>query len=94
MKGIATFLLIAFVLVSFAGVAFAKEISGSVTAVDAAKGTLKVKSEKLEAGFDCDGSLLKNVKVGDQVTVVYSEKGGKKTVTKITPMKMKPASGY
>jgi len=95
MKSLTSLLLIAFVLLAFTGVALAKEMSGEVTAVDAAKGTLTLKSEKLEAGFDCEeGSLLKNVKVGEQVTVEYKEKGGKKVVTKITPKKKKAAGGY
>ncbi len=95
MKGTISLLLIVSVLFTFVGVAIAKEMSGQVTAVNAEKGTLTLKSEKLEAGFDCEeGSLLKDVKVGDHVTVEYKEKGGKKIVTKITPMKKKQSGGY
>ncbi len=95
MKGTISLLLIVFVLFTFVGVAIAKEMSGQVTAVNAEKGTLMLKSEKLEAGFDCEeGSLLKGVKVGDHVTVEYREKGGKKIITKITPMKKKSGGGY
>ena len=44
MKGTMSLLVIAFVLVTFVGVAVAKEMSGEVTAVDAMKGTLTLKS--------------------------------------------------
>jgi hypothetical protein len=94
MKGATLLLLIAFALLTFVGVALAKEMSGEVTGVNVEKGTLKLKGEKLEAGFDCEeGSLIKNVKVGDQVTVEYKEKDGKKIVTKITPKKKKSVAG-
>jgi Cu/Ag efflux protein CusF len=94
MKDTISLLLIIAVLFTFVGVAIAKEMSGQVTAVNAEKGTITLKAENLEAGFDCEeGSILKNVKVGDHVTVEYKEKGGKKIVTKITPMKEKPAAG-
>ncbi len=95
MKGTILLFLIVSVLFTFVGVAIAEEMSGQVTAVNAEKGTLTLKSEKLEAGFDCEeGSLLKDVKVGDHVTVEYKVKGGKKIVTKITPMKKKTGGGY
>jgi len=78
------------VLVAFAGAALAMEMSGSVTAVDAQKGMLKIKNENIEVGFDCEkGSLIKNVKAGDHVTVEYTEAAGKKKATKVTPMMMK-----
>ncbi|HAM53560.1 MAG TPA: hypothetical protein DCP92_23780 [Nitrospiraceae bacterium] len=95
MRGTVALLSIVSVLFTFVGVAVAKEMSGQVTAVNVEKGTLTVKSEKMEAGFDCEtGSLLKNVKAGDYVTVEYKEKNGKKVVTKITPMKKKTSGGY
>ncbi len=88
MKRATIVLLVGFVLLVFAGAALAKEMSGEVTAVDAAKGTLVLKSGAVEAGFDCEtGSLIKDVKVGDKVTVEYKEQGGKKIVTKVSPMK-------
>jgi len=95
MKGLALLLVVTAVLLAFVGVVFAAEMSGVVTAVDAQKNTLTVKSQSMDAGFDCEtGTLLKDVKVGDQVTVEYKEVGGKKTATKITPMaKKKPAVG-
>jgi hypothetical protein len=85
MKVTKSLFLIVVVLFTFAGIALAGEMSGEVTAVDAAKGTLTLKSGTVSAGFDCEvGSLIKDVKVGDQVTVQYKEEGGKKTVTKVT----------
>ncbi len=88
MKGATSLLLIAVVLLAFVGVALAAEMSGEVTAVDAAKGALTLKSGTVVAGFDCEeGSLIKDVKVGDQVTVQYKEEAGKKKATKVTPMK-------
>jgi hypothetical protein len=80
--------LVAVILLVVAGAAFALEMSGSVTAVDAGKGTLSLKGEKVDVGFDCEtGSMVKDVKVGDKVTVTYEEKGGKKKATKVAPMK-------
>jgi hypothetical protein len=95
MKRAMSLFLIAFVLLTFVGVALAAEMSGEVTAVDAAKGTLTLKSGTVEAGFDCEtGSLIKDVKVGDHVTVQYKEEGGKKIATKVTPMKKRTTGGY
>lgn len=88
MKQATSLFLIVFVLLTFVGVALAAELSGEVTAVNAAKGTLTLKSGTVEAGFDCEtGSLIKDVKVGDHVTVQYKEEGGKKIATKVAPMK-------
>jgi PDZ domain-containing secreted protein len=97
MKRAISLCLIVFVLLTFVGVALAAEMSGEVTAVDAAKGSLTLKSGTVEVGYDCEvGSLVKDVKVGDQVTVKYKEEGGKKIatqVTPITPMKKKANVG-
>ncbi len=94
-KGATLFLLIAAVLLVFAGAAAAVEVSGEVTAVDVETGVLTLKSGSVEVGFDCEaGSLIKDVKVGDLVTVVYKEAGGKKVATKVTPKKMKAPAGY
>ncbi len=80
--------LVAVILMVVAGVAFAMEMSGTVSAVDTAKGTMTIKNEKVDVGFDCEeGSLMKDVKVGEMVTVQYNEVNGKKKVTKITPKK-------
>jgi len=94
MKRASIVLLVGFILLALAGAAFAVEMSGEVTAVDAGKGTLSLKSGNLVSGYDCEiGSLLKAVKVGDTVTVDYKNEGGKKVVTKISPMKKKPPVG-
>jgi hypothetical protein len=94
MKRATIVLLIGFIIVVFAGVALAAEMSGEVTAVDTAKGTLTLKSGTVAAAFDCEtGSLIKDVKVGDMVAVEYKEAGGKKIVTKVAPMMMKKKAG-
>jgi hypothetical protein len=94
MKRSTLVLLFVVVVVAFAGVAFAGEMSGTVTAVDAGKGSLSLKSQSFVASFDCEtGSVVKDVKVGDQVTVEYKEMNGKKTATKVTPKKPKAAVG-
>jgi hypothetical protein len=85
--------IIAVVLLAFVGVALAAEMSGTVTAVDLQKNTISLKSQTMDVSYDCEeGSLLKDVKVGDQVTVEYKETGGKKVATKVTPMKKKKAA--
>jgi len=99
MKALRSLFLISFVLLIVVGVALAveKEMSGEVIAVDVAKGTLTLKSGSVEAGFDCEtGSLIKDVKVGDKLTVQYKEEGGKKKATKLwtTPMQKKSTGGY
>jgi hypothetical protein len=95
MKVATTMLLIAVVLLTLTGVALATEMSGEVTAVDVAKGTLTLKSQTIDVAFDCEeGSLIKDVKVGDQVTVEYKEEGGKKMATKVIVKKKKAAGGY
>jgi len=96
MKALRSLFLIGFVLLISVGVAIAveKEMSGEVTAVDAAKGTLTLKSGSVEAGFDCEtGSLIKDVKVGDKVTVQYKEEGGKKKATKVWATQMQKKTG-
>ncbi len=94
MKRATIVLLIGFIVVVFAGLAVAAEMSGEVTAVDASAGKLTLKSGTVEASFDCEtGSLIKDVKVGDMVSVEYKEEGGKKMATKVTPMKKK-TGGY
>jgi hypothetical protein len=94
MKGSRIVILIAVVLLAFVGAAFASEMSGTVTAVNAEKGTFTLKSQTIDAGFDCEsGSMMKGMNVGDQVVVEYKEEGGKKKATKITPMKPKPPVG-
>ena len=95
-KSVMFLFIISVVVVCFAGAALAMEMTGQVTAADPAKGTLIIKNEKIDVGFDCElGSLIKDVKVGDRVTVEYKEVGGKKKATKVTPVtvKKKPAVG-
>lgn len=93
-KQVPVFFLIVFVLLAFVGVALAAELSGEVTAVDAAKGVLKLKTGSVEAAVDCEtGSIIKDVKVGDKVTVEYKEENGKKKAVKVTPMKKKAPVG-
>lgn len=98
MKRATIVLFIGLIVVVFAGLVLAAEMSGEVTAVDAAKGTLTLKSGTVEAGFDCEkGSLIKDVKVGDMVKVEYKEAGGKKIVTEVAPvapMKKRVTGGY
>ena len=86
-KGVLVLCCTVVVLVAFVGVALAMEMSGTVTSVDTQKGVLKIKNEKIEVGFDCEtGSMIKDTKVGDNVTVEYTEAGGKKKATKVSPM--------
>jgi Cu/Ag efflux protein CusF len=94
MKVAKSVVVIALVLLAFAGVALAMEQSGVVKAVDVQKGMLTLTSGTVDVGFDCElGSLIKDVKVGDKVTVEYTEKGGKKVVTKVGPQKAKAQVG-
>ncbi len=99
-KGMWLILVVA-ALLTVVGIAIAAEMSGQVTAVDAAKGTLTLKSGSVTAGFDCEkGSMLKDVKVGDNVMVQYTEHAGKKKATSVTkaagaaPAKKSAAPGY
>jgi hypothetical protein len=94
MKRSALVLLVVVVVLTLVGAAFAGEMSGTVTAVDAGKGSLSLKSQTFEANFDCEtGSIIKDVKVGDQVTVEYKEVDGKKKASKVTPKKPKASVG-
>ncbi len=87
-------LAVAVILMAFVGVALAAQMSGEVKVVDAGKGTLTLSSESINVGFDCEtGSLISDVKVGDKVTVEYTNQDGKKIVTKVTQQKKKPAVG-
>lgn len=91
---VSTFVLvIAVVLLAFVGAALAGEMSGAVTAVNAEKNTITLMSQTMDVNYNCaEGSLLKGVKVGDQVTVEYKEEAGNKMVTKITSMKKKKSA--
>ncbi|HTF99663.1 MAG TPA: DUF1344 domain-containing protein [Nitrospirota bacterium] len=86
--------LIAVVVIALAGVVVAAEMSGDVKAVDPVKGNLTLSSGTINVGFDCEkGSLISDVKVGDKVTVVYTEKDGKKIVSEVKKQKKKAAVG-
>jgi Cu/Ag efflux protein CusF len=94
MKIVKTAAVVAMIVLAFAGVALAAEMSGDVKAVDPAKGVLTLSSGAVNVGFDCEkGSLISDVKVGDKVTVVYSEKDGKKIVSEVKKAKKKAAVG-
>jgi len=87
MKKKAVVLILVVAFLALAGAAFAMEMSGTVSAVDTAKNTFTLKGEKMDAAFDCEtGTILKDVKAGDKVTVQYDEVGGKKKAKKISPM--------
>jgi Cu/Ag efflux protein CusF len=58
---------------------------GEVTAVDAKAGTVTV--SRGEKTFTADEKLLSEVKVGDKVSVKFTEKEGKLTATSIKPAK-------
>ncbi len=66
-------------------------IHGEVTAVDAAANTLTVKGKKGEVTLTTDdktrfhkGKTLADVKVGDKLTVKYTETDGKKVATSVS----------
>jgi Cu/Ag efflux protein CusF len=85
---------VAMIVLAVCGVALAAEMSGDVKAVDAAKGVLELSSGSVNVPFDCEkGSLISDVKVGDKVTVVYTEKNGKKVVSEVKKAKKKAAVG-
>jgi phage baseplate assembly protein gpV len=58
---------------------------GEVTAVDAKAGTVTV--SRGEKTFTADEKILSGVKVGDKVSVKFTEKDGKLTATGIKPAK-------
>ena len=94
MKRAVSVFLIFFVLLIFAGTAFAAEISGEVTALNSAKSTFALKNEAGTTEFVCEmPALVKEVKLSDKVTVQYKEESGKKVATKITPVKKKVSVG-
>jgi Cu/Ag efflux protein CusF len=81
-KAVVVFVVV--MLVMGAAAAFAAELSGTVTAVDPENGTLSLSSGDIDVGFDCEsGSLISDVKVGDQVTVTYDEQDGRKVVSAV-----------
>ena len=92
MKTETSFLVIVFMLLTFAGLAAAREMSGEVAVVDTTQAAFTVKNGPVEVKFECEKSdVMKNVKVGDEVTVEYREDGVRKIAITVTPAKMKPA---
>lgn len=80
-------LFVAVVMFLVVGSALAMEISGVVTAVDVEKSTITIENEKMNVSFDCEtGTLLQGIRVGDIVTLKYTDEGGKKLATSITRM--------
>jgi YbbR domain-containing protein len=75
--------LFAFLVFAVAGTVFAAEMSGTVKAVDATKGTITLSSGMVDVPFDCEEPMIAGVKVVDMVKVEYMDKNGKKVATKI-----------
>jgi ABC-type molybdate transport system substrate-binding protein len=90
MKKAVAVLVVVFLVLGVAGAVLAAEMSGAVKAVDTTKGVLTLTSGSLEVPFDCEQPMMANVKVGDKVTVEYTEKDGKKVATKISAEKAAP----
>jgi hypothetical protein len=96
MKKAAAVLVVAFLVFAVAVTVFAAEMSGTVKAIDATKGTITLSSGMVDVPFDCEEPMIAGVKVGDMVKVEYTEKNGKKVATKImaekemAPMKKPP----
>jgi len=103
-KTIAIVLSVIFVL-AIASLTFAgtKQLTGEVTAVDTAASTVSVKGRSGEATFSVvddtkikaghQSKTIEDVKVGEKVTVIYTEADGKNTAKKIE-MKAAKAGGY
>ena len=103
-KALAIIVSLVFVL-SVAGLSFAKEkrhatkamhVTGEVTAVDAAANTLTIEGKKGEVMLTitdktkfAKGKTLADVKVGDKLTVKYSEKDGNMMAWKVITKKEK-----
>lgn len=60
-----------------------KQITGEVTAIDAAAKALTVKGKKAEVVVTADEKMLVNVKIGDKVVVKYTEQDGKNVAKSI-----------
>ncbi|MBF0457146.1 MAG: hypothetical protein HQK99_04540 [Nitrospirae bacterium] len=54
------------------GVSYGASITGVVENIDKSKGMFSVKELNIEVGFNCDGSLIKEINKGDSVKVDYS----------------------
>jgi Cu/Ag efflux protein CusF len=60
-----------------------KQITGEVTAVDAAAKSVTVKGKKAEVVISADEKMLADVKVGDKVVAKYAEQDGKNVAKSI-----------
>ena len=65
----------------------AKSASGQVVSVDAKAGMLAVKVKDKEMSFTAETKLLEKTKVGDRVTVSYTEKDGKMMASSVKAAK-------
>lgn len=65
----------------------AKSATGEVVSVDAKAGMLAVKVKDKEMSFTAETKLLGKTKVGDRVTVSYTEKEGKMMASSVKAAK-------
>jgi len=65
----------------------AKSATGEVASVDAKAGMLAVKVKDKEMSFTAETKLLEKTKVGDRVTVSYTEKEGKMMASSVKAAK-------
>lgn len=69
----------------------AKSATGEVVSVDAKAGMLAVKVKDKEMSFTAQSKVVEKVKVGDLVTVSYTEKEGKMVASSVKAAKAKKA---
>ncbi|MBF0563924.1 MAG: hypothetical protein HQK89_01645 [Nitrospirae bacterium] len=69
-----------------AGVSYGASITGVVESIDKEKGMFSVKDQKIEVGFDCNGSMIKEVHQGDSVKVEYSVEGTRAQATSVVKL--------
>lgn len=81
--------LLAFVMVfALATASFAGSLTGPVVRADVKGGILVVKgADGKDMTFAAKADLLKGIKEGAKVTVVYDTKDNKNTATKVSPAK-------
>ena len=65
----------------------AKRATGEVASVDAKAGMLAVKVKGKEMSFTAETKVVEKVKVGDTVTVSYTEKDGKMVASSVKAAK-------
>lgn len=71
-----------------AGVSYGASISGVVESIDKEKGMFSVKDQKIEVGFDCNGSMIKEIRQGDSVKVEYSVDGARAKAVSVVKLGM------